>query len=237
MKAILIWALYEGLQACRNDECSCVIIQLTSAWTGRIFHTAKKIEPEYGVQHFESDGKLYTGIPAPHIPKEKFLPLCKQLLDLKHQSILQFSGAYLSDNSWPPLLMMEKVDATLEALLQSKRGVDLFFRLHILADICIALDYLSKKNIVHGNLTSRRVFVDKNSMSGKLAYLGDQESGVEESVSDIASFGDLARTTLYHSSSTRTYSELLNTLVDKVMNAIKNISDEEMGYDFNNSLN
>lgn len=106
----------------------------------------------------------------------KFVSECRLLADIRHPNIVQFMGICFLGRSPYPVLVMEKLDTSLDSLLESKEKLHLSVKLHILLDVSKGLVYLhhGRANpIVHRDLTTRNVLIDKNSMNAKIADLGN----------------------------------------------------------------
>ena len=105
---------------------------------------------------------------------EKYYRECSLLSELRHPNIVQFLGICFLPGSKIPLLMMEKLDTNLDALLENKPNISLAWRVSVLHDVCQGLVFLHSRNpiIVHRDLTARNVLLD-SSMKAKIADLGN----------------------------------------------------------------
>ena len=148
----------------------------------------------YGtVEELEMGGTLYAGkaihpiLSDPNISgveniMKKFEAECRLLADLRHPNIIQFMGICFLDGNPYPVLIMEKMDTNLAAIL---RNEDLLIsvKYSILFDVSKALLYLHdgmKEPIVHRDLTARNVLLDKN-FTAKIADVGNALSDIDES--------------------------------------------------------
>jgi serine/threonine protein kinase len=106
---------------------------------------------------------------------ERFISECKMVSQVRHPNIVQFMGLCLFRNSIHPSIVMEKLDLSLENVLEAYCNLPLPLIVRILKDIVKGLIYLHGKSppIVHCDLTARNVLVNKASMFAKIADLGN----------------------------------------------------------------
>lgn len=106
---------------------------------------------------------------------EKFVLECRLLADIRHPNIVQFMGICFFKESPHPVLVMEKLDTSLDAFLAAKVQVSMSVKLRILFDVSKGLVYLHGRSnpVVHRDLTTRNVLINKDSMSAKIADLGN----------------------------------------------------------------
>ena len=108
------------------------------------------------------------------ILKKKFLQECEQCSVLCHPNIVHFQGIYYpSNNAQLPWLVMEKMDCSLKQYLESKGpdAVSLQTKMSILHDVSLGLQYLHAQDIIHRDLSSNNVLLDKK-LVAKIADLG-----------------------------------------------------------------
>ena len=106
----------------------------------------------------------------------KFVLECQLLADIRHPNIVQFMGICFWGGSQYPALVMEKLDTSLDALLEKKEQLHLFVKFRILFDVSKGLVYLHHGRaspIIHRDLTTRNVLINKDSMNAKIADLGN----------------------------------------------------------------
>lgn len=107
---------------------------------------------------------------------EKFVKECQLLEDICHPNIVQFIGiCFFKENPYP-VLVMEKLDMSLDDLLMSTEKLSTPLKLHILRDISEGLVYLhhGRSNpIIHRDLTTRNVLINKDPLHAKIADLGN----------------------------------------------------------------
>lgn len=105
----------------------------------------------------------------------KFVMECRLLSDIRHPNIVQFMGiCFFAENPYP-VLVMERLDISLDHLLESKDELPFSLKLRILFDISKGLVYLHGRSspIIHRDLTTRNVLINKDSMNAKIADLGN----------------------------------------------------------------
>ena len=106
--------------------------------------------------------------------KKKFLQECVQCSVLCHPNIVHFQGIYYpSESAKLPWLVMEKMDHSLRQHLESNEPdvVSLQTRMSILHDVSLGLQYLHAQDIIHRDLSSNNVLLDKQ-LVAKIADLG-----------------------------------------------------------------
>ena len=93
---------------------------------------------------------------------------------IRHPNIIQFIGICFLDGSRLPLLVMERLDTSLDDLLESTPNIPLSVKVVILADVARGLLYLHLQNpmIVHRDLTARNVLLTV-SFTAKITDFGN----------------------------------------------------------------
>ena len=108
--------------------------------------------------------------------------------DLRHPNITQFMGVCFLPNCQLPVLLMERLDGSLDELLETVPNISLVLKRSLLEDVAKGLLYLHKHEpqIVHRDLTAKNVLLT-SSLVAKITDFGN---------SRIVSFqpGQLART-------------------------------------------
>jgi len=96
------------------------------------------------------------------------------MASMRHPNITQFLGLCFLEGSQIPLLVMERLEMSVDDLLESSPKIPLSIKLSILTDTCCGLVYLHgmKEPIVHRDLTARNVLLT-SSCSAKIADLGN----------------------------------------------------------------
>ena len=104
----------------------------------------------------------------------KYLQECQIMSDLRHPNITQFIGLCFLANSQLPLLVMERLEGSLDDLLETVSHIPLSLKRSILEDVARGLLYLHKHNpqIIHRDLTAKNVLLT-SSLVGKITDLGN----------------------------------------------------------------
>ena len=124
---------------------------------------------------------------------QKYYDECRLLSDLRHPNIVQFLGiCFLEAQPGSPLnlpvLVMERLQESLDDLLENTPDIPLAKKCFILQDVARGLLYLHSRSpaIIHRDLTARNVLIN----SGMVAKIGDMGNS---RIVDIQP-GQLART-------------------------------------------
>ena len=101
-----------------------------------------------------------------------FLP--QVMAEMRHPHIVQFLGLCFLEGSALPMLVMERLDSSLDNLLETSPGLPLAFKQLLLADVARGLLYLHTHNppIVHRDLSARNVLLT-SSLVAKISDLGN----------------------------------------------------------------
>ena len=104
----------------------------------------------------------------------KYLQECQIMSDLRHPNITLFIGLCFLDNSQLPLLVMERLEGSLDDLLETVPHILLSLKRSILEDVARGMLYLHKHNpqIIHRDLTTKNVLLT-SSLVGKITDLGN----------------------------------------------------------------
>ena len=96
------------------------------------------------------------------------------MADLRHPHIVQFLGLCFLEGSALPVLVMEKLDSSLDDLLEGAPGLPLSLKRTLLADVARGLLYLHTRNphVVHRDLSARNVLLT-SSLVAKISDLGN----------------------------------------------------------------
>ena len=108
----------------------------------------------------------------------RFAHECELMQKAHHPNIVQFMGICFLDNSPYPILVMERLDISLDNLLQTRQNIciPLPLKLHVLHDVTKGLVHLhgmKPSSIVHRDLTTCNVLLNKHSLNAKIADLGN----------------------------------------------------------------
>ena len=154
----------------------------------------------YGtVEELEIDGlvcagkKLYDALIDPENQGaqrmvDKYYNECRLLSDLRHPHIVQFLGICFLPDSRLPVLVMERLQGSLDELLENTADIPLSTKVSILQDVARGLVYLHHRSpsVIHRDLSARNVLLN-SAMTAKIADLGNSR------IADIPP-GQLAQT-------------------------------------------
>ena len=96
------------------------------------------------------------------------------MAELRHPHIVQFLGLCFLDGSALPVLVMERLDSSLDELLEGVPGLPLTLKRSLLADVARGLLYLHTRNppVVHRDLSARNVLLTSSPVA-KISDLGN----------------------------------------------------------------
>ena len=96
------------------------------------------------------------------------------MAELRHPHIVQFLGVCFLQGSALPVLVMEKLDSSLDDLLEGAPGLPLALKRSLLADVACGLLYLHTRNppVVHRDLSAQNVLLT-SSLVAKISDLGN----------------------------------------------------------------
>ena len=103
------------------------------------------------------------------------MPLRVQVMaEMRHPHIVQFLGLCFLEGSALPVLVMERLDNSLDNLLETSPGLPLALKRSLLADVARGLLYLHTRNppVVHRDLSARNVLLT-SSLVAKISDLGN----------------------------------------------------------------
>ena len=125
-----------------------------------------------------SDSKAGT---AENAIKDHFVNKGQLLTQLSHPNIVQFFGIHFKPRFKPdptsrelrPIMVMEKMESSLSALLENHPNIPTAVKLSILVDVSSGLRYLHSQNpaVVHCNLTSNNVLLTSQ-LQAKIGDVG-----------------------------------------------------------------
>ena len=89
----------------------------------------------------------------------RYVQECQLMSDLRHPNITQFLGVCFLPNCQLPVLVMERLEGSLDDLLESVPDIPLVLKHSMLEDVARGLLYLHKLNpqIIHRDLTAKNV--------------------------------------------------------------------------------
>ena len=119
---------------------------------------------------------------------DKYYNECRLLSDLRHPHIVQFLGICFLPDSRLPVLVMERLQGSLDELLENTADIPLSTKVSILQDVARGLVYLHhhSPSVIHRDLSARNVLLN-SAMTAKIADLGNSR------IADIPP-GQLAQT-------------------------------------------
>ncbi|XP_064400202.1 uncharacterized protein LOC135346500 isoform X3 [Halichondria panicea] len=107
---------------------------------------------------------------------DKFLTECELMSQMHHPNIVHFYGLAFLDDSFSPVLVMERLDKSLDDFLETipAKEVSLFLRLSILYDVAKGLVFLHSYQppIIHRDLTAQNILLTSTTQA-KIADLGN----------------------------------------------------------------
>ena len=108
----------------------------------------------------------------PNIIK-KYQQECQLMASVCHPHVTLFLGLCFVEEARLPLLVMERLEMSLDELVQGAPNITLKLKLSLLHDTCSGLVHLHSRQptIVHRDLTARNVLIS-SSMSAKIADFG-----------------------------------------------------------------
>ena len=106
---------------------------------------------------------------------KRFIKECELMSQVRHPNIVQFMGISFDQDSPYPILLMERLDISLDKLLENRKNLPLGLKLSLLHDITKGLAHLHNMRppIVHRDLTTRNILLNKDSLRAKIADLGN----------------------------------------------------------------
>ena len=161
--------------------------QLSPFTLSDVRSTGKKLgEGSYGtVEELEINGlicagkKLFDALIDPvnqgaQQMMDNYYKECSLLSDLRHPNVVQFLGICFLPETRLPVLVMERLDGSLDQLLESTPDIPLHVKVSILQDVTRGLVYLHnhKPPIIHRDLTARNVLLTR-ALTAKVADLGN----------------------------------------------------------------
>ena len=105
---------------------------------------------------------------------QKYLQECQLMSDLRHPNITQFLGVCFLPNCQLPVLVMERLDGSLDDLLETVPNIPLALKRSMLEDVARGLLYLHThdRQIIHRDLTAKNVLLT-SSLVAKITDLGN----------------------------------------------------------------
>ncbi|XP_064407301.1 serine/threonine-protein kinase OSR1-like isoform X3 [Halichondria panicea] len=97
---------------------------------------------------------------------------CRLMARIRHPNITQFIGLCFVTGSRLPLLIMERLDSSLDDLLESTPNIPLSVTQYILVCVARGLLHLHRESVVHRDLTARNVLLTA-SLRAKITDFGN----------------------------------------------------------------
>lgn len=109
-----------------------------------------------------------------NVVAEKYVQECQIMTSLRHPNITLFLGLFLPPGAQLPLLVMERLECSLDDLLEKEPNIPRTIKHSILENIACGLLYLHKMEptIIHRDLTSRNVLLTA-SLVAKITDMGN----------------------------------------------------------------
>ena len=104
----------------------------------------------------------------------KYLHECQLMSDLRHPNITQFLGVCFLPDCQLPVLLMERLDSSLDDLLEAVPNIPLALKRSMLEDVSRGLLYLHTHDpqIIHRDLTAKNVLLT-SSLVAKITDFGN----------------------------------------------------------------
>ena len=105
---------------------------------------------------------------------QKYIQECQLMAGLRHPNITQFLGLCFLPPATLPVLVTEKLEGSLDDLLETTPNIPLALKRSILEDVARGLLYLHRRDppIIHRDLTARNVLLT-SSFAAKITDLGN----------------------------------------------------------------
>ena len=104
----------------------------------------------------------------------KYLQECQLMSSLRHPNITQFLGLCFLPGTQLPLLVMERLETSLDDLLEHMPNLPLSLKCSVLEDVACGLLYLHNRHppVIHRDLTSKNVLLT-SSLVAKITDMGN----------------------------------------------------------------
>ena len=105
---------------------------------------------------------------------QKYEQECQLMSSLRHPNITQFLGLCFLPGTRLPLLVMERLETSLDDLLEHMPGLPLSLKRSVLEDVASGLVYLHKRMppVIHRDLTAKNVLLT-SSLVAKITDMGN----------------------------------------------------------------
>ena len=104
----------------------------------------------------------------------KYYDVCSLLSALRHPNIVLFLGLCFLPASCLPVLVMERLQCSLDSVLENVTDIPLTIKVSVLQDVARGLAHMHnfRPSVIHMDLTARNVLLDA-AMTAKIADLGN----------------------------------------------------------------
>ncbi len=104
----------------------------------------------------------------------KYLQECQLMSSLRHPNIIQFLGLCFLPGTQLPLLVMERLETSLDDLLEHLPNLPLSLKRSTLEDVASGLLYLHsmQPSVIHSDLTSKNILLT-SSLVAKITDMGN----------------------------------------------------------------
>ena len=104
----------------------------------------------------------------------KYLQECQLMSSLRHPNITQFLGLCFLPGTQLPLIVMERLETSLDDLLENVPGLPISLKRSVLEDVASGLLYLHNRPspVIHRDLTSKNVLLT-SSLIAKITDMGN----------------------------------------------------------------
>ena len=105
---------------------------------------------------------------------QKYQQECQLMSSLRHPNVTQFLGLCFLPGTQLPLLVMERLETSLDDLLEHMPNIPLSLKCSVLENVASGLLYLHERNppVIHRDLTSRNVLLT-SSLMAKITDMGN----------------------------------------------------------------
>ena len=105
---------------------------------------------------------------------QKYQQECQLMSSLHHPNVTQFLGLCFLPGTQLPLLVMERLETSLDDLLENMPNIPLSMKRSILENVASGLLYLHERNppVIHRDLTSKNVLLT-SSLAAKITDMGN----------------------------------------------------------------
>ena len=105
---------------------------------------------------------------------DNFQKECQLMARLRHPNITQFLGLFFLEGKQMPLLLIEKLETSLDDVLEFLPNLSLGIKVCILEDVCNGLVYLhgQRPPVIHRDLTATNVLLTKG-LTAKISDMGN----------------------------------------------------------------